>query len=105
MKKLIKLVMVAFLAVGFLGTSLNADVTKGQKIIIKKLKKSCGFNGAVLAKKHTQDEWTTVFKAGNLNSEIKNLCPKSRPLKEKYLPHVFDFLNNFASDSGNVPSC
>jgi hypothetical protein len=83
----------------------QANVSKGQKIIIKKLKKPCGFNGGILAKKHTQDEWTAIQNEGRLNAEIAKLCPKAKPLKDKYIPHVYDFLNNYASDSGNVPSC
>lgn len=82
-----------------------ADVTKGQKIIIKKLKTDCGFNGGELAKKHTQAEWKTINDEGNLPAKIQEICPNSQPLKEKFYPHVYDFLYNFASDSGNVPAC
>lgn len=102
--KLLKLIMVASLVL-FVSVSAQADEKKGQKIIIKKLKKDCGFNGAELAKKHTQADWKTIFEAGNLPAEIKTICPNSKPLKEKYYPHVYDFLYNYALDSGNVPSC
>jgi len=105
MKKLLVIVFAAIVGLSFVSTSAFASSGKGQKIIVKKLKRPCGFNGAVLAKKHTQEEWTTIFKAGNLNAEIKKICPKAKPLKKKYVKHVYDFLNNFASDSGNVPSC
>lgn len=82
-----------------------ASPSKGQKIIIKKLKKPCGFNGAVLAKKHTQDEWKKIYYEGKLNEEIKRFCPKVKDdLSKKYSRHVYDFLYNYASDSGNVPS-
>jgi len=35
------------------------------------------------------------------------MCPsaKDKALKEKYLPHYFDFFFEYANDSGNVPSC
>lgn len=104
MSKLFKILVVA-LTLFAVTTTATADEKKGQKIIIKKLKKDCGFNGAVLAGKHTQDEWETIYKAGDLNKEIKTICPNSQPLKESYLPHVYDFLYNYAVDSGNVPSC
>jgi hypothetical protein len=104
MRKFLKIVLVAF-ALFAVTTTVNADEKKGQKIIIKKLKNDCGFAGNVLAHKHTQDQWEKIYKAGDLNKEIKIICPKSQPLKESYLPHVYDFLYNYAVDSGNVPSC
>lgn len=58
-----------------------------------------------MAKKHTQTEWKSFQDAGKLNDEIKRICPDAKPLKDKYINHVYDFLYNFASDSGNVPSC
>ena len=88
-----------------LGTGALADEKKGQKIIIKKLKNPCGFNGAELAKKHTQAEWKALYEAGELPAELQKICPDSKPLKETYYPHVYDFLYNYALDSGNVPSC
>jgi hypothetical protein len=58
-----------------------------------------------MAGKHSQYEWTSV--KDDLAKEIKNICPKvkDRSLKEKYLPHYFDFFYEYANDSGNVPSC
>ena len=105
MKRLLIVVFAAIVGLSFISTSAFASSGKGQKIIVRKLKKPCGFNGGVLAKKHTQEEWTEIFKAGKLNAELKKICPKAKPLKKSYLKNVYDFLNNFASDSGNVPSC
>lgn len=105
LKSLLKVLAISVVASSLFTVSVQADALKGQKIIIKKLKKACGFNGAVLAKKHTQDEWKDKFDAGALNAHIKTICPKAKVLKEKYVPHVYDFLYNYASDSGNVPSC
>lgn len=105
LKKLLVSLFVAFATLSLMSVSAQADSKKGQKIIIKKLKKDCGFNGAVLAHKHTQDDWTKVYNDGTLNDEIMKICPSAKPLKEKYLPHVYDFLFEYALDSGNVPSC
>jgi len=69
------------------------------------MKKPCGFSGGDMAKKHTQSELKSFQDAGKLNDELTRICPKSKPLKAKYVPHVYDFLYNYASDSGNVPSC
>ncbi|PHO09124.1 cytochrome C [Malaciobacter canalis] len=105
LRKLLKAAAVCLIASSMFTISAQADALKGQKIIIKKLKKDCGFTGAVLAKKHTQDEWKAKFESKTLNDEILKICPKAKPLKNSYLPHVYDFLYNYASDSGNVPSC
>ncbi len=104
MKRFLSILFAAVLSVGFMSSVANASVEKGQKLIIKKLKKACGFNGATLAAKHTQAEWKKVKEEGKLAEEFKKLCPNSKPLKEKYLPHIYDFVYNYASDSGNVPS-
>lgn len=96
--------LIALASTTLLSVTLSADVDKGQKIILKKLKKACGFNGAELAKKHTQNEWKQIQDGGKLNEELHTLCPSAKPLKDKYVVHVYDFVHNYASDSGNVPS-
>ncbi len=105
MSKFLKLLFVAIVGVGLASTSAMADAGKGQKIFIKELKTPCGFVGGDMAKKHTQAEWKAIQASGKLNDEIKKFCPKAEPLKDSYIEHVYDFLFNFASDSGNVPSC
>ena len=104
MKKILQIVLVVT-AVALMSTGAMADVKKGQKIIIKKLKSDCGMNGGEIAKKHTQEEWKSINDTGALPSKIQEICPSSQPLKDKFYPHVYDFLYNFASDSGNVPAC
>jgi len=105
LKKILITLFTVVIGLSFVSTSLFASSSKGQKIIIKKLKKPCGFNGAVLAKKHTQFEWKALEDAGKLNDELVKICPKAKSIKKKYVKHVYDFLYNYASDSGNVPSC
>jgi len=100
----IKTVAMIFISL-FVVMNVNADVGKGQKVIIKMLKKDCGFDGSVLAHKHTQLQWKGLYEKGVLQEELKTICPNSKALKNKYIPHVYDFLFNFALDSGNVPSC
>lgn len=105
MSKMIKLALAALVMVTMSATTLSADAVKGQKLYLKKLKGACGFNGAKMAAKHSQMEWEMV--KDDLAKEIKNICPKAKDkaLKEKYLPHYFDFFYEYANDSGNVPSC
>lgn len=107
MNKMIKIALGATLLLALGSTTVSADAGKGQKLYTKKLKSACGITGAVMAGKHTQDEWSEINDAGNMASEIKTICPnvKDKSLKGKYLPHYFDFFKEYGSDSGNVPSC
>jgi hypothetical protein len=105
MNKLLKLVLASAIAMAVTSTVASADVAKGQKLYSKKLKKACGFSGAKMAAKHSQDEWEA--KKDSLADEIKAICPnvKDKALKSKYLDHYYDFFYEYANDSGNVPSC
>ncbi|MEA3384100.1 MAG: cytochrome C [Campylobacterota bacterium] len=105
MNKLLKLALVGAVALSLSSTVASADVKKGQKLFSKKLKKACGITGAKMAGKHTQDEWEA--KKDSMADAIKTICPdvKDKSLKGKYLPHYYDFFYEYASDSGNVPSC
>lgn len=105
MKKTLIILCALIITAGWITTPVFADVNKGQKIFIKMMKKPCGFTGGEMAKKHTQAEWKEINDAGKLNDEMIKQCPDAKPLNEKYLPHVYDFLHNYASDSGNVPAC
>ena len=105
MNKIVKIALGATLLLSLGATTLSADVAKGQKLYTKKLKAACGMTGAAMAGKHTQDEWTEINDAGKLAEEIKTICPKVKPLKDKYMPHFYDFFKEYGSDSGNVPSC
>lgn len=92
------------LIIALLSTASLADVKKGKKIYLKKLKAPCGVNGVVFAHKHTQDEWENIFESGNFKKEVIKICPKAK-LRNKYENDVYDFAYEYASDSGNVPSC
>lgn len=105
MSKLLNLLLVAIFSIGIFSASAFADAGKGQKIYIKEMKPVCGFDGGTMAKKHTQAEWKAIQDAGKLNEEMLKQCPEAKPLKDAYIEHVFDFLHNYASDSGNVPAC
>jgi hypothetical protein len=105
MNNLTKLAIAALLGMTLLSSTASADVKKGQKIYLKKLKAPCNIGGATFAQKHTQDEWEAIHEAGKFEDEVKKLCPKIKKFKPKYTPHVYDFVYEYASDSGNVPAC
>jgi len=107
MNRLLKTVLASFMILAVGTTVASADVNKGKKLYMKKLKKSCEVSGAVMAGKHTQGEWTEIREAGKMAEEIRVICPKvkDKVLKDKYLEHYYDFFKEYGSDSGNVPSC
>ncbi len=105
MTKFSKLAVAALFAFAVMGTTATADVAKGQKLYSKKLKGACGFTGAKFAAKHTQDQWQEIKDAGKMSDELKTLCPKLNKYKNKWDDNIFDFVYEYASDSGNVPSC
>ncbi len=111
MKNVTKLAIAALLGMSVLSTSVLADSAKGQKLYLKKMKSKCKVSGAAFAAKHTQDEWQTAKDDGALAELLTEACPGGEKLfssdkfKKKYESHIFDFIHNYASDSGNVPSC
>ncbi|MEA3512082.1 MAG: cytochrome C [Campylobacterota bacterium] len=105
MNNLLKLVLAGAIALAMSTTVASADVTKGMKLFSKKLKKPCGISGAKMAGKHSQDEWEAIMEDGKLADEIKSICPDVKKVKEKFIPHYYDFFYEYANDSGNVPSC
>jgi len=107
MTKFTKLALAALLGMAVMTTTASADgdAAKGQKIYSKKLKEVCGMTGADFAAKHTQDEWTAIIEEEKLADEIKTICGDEAEVKEKKLEDLGAFANEYASDSGNVPSC
>ena len=104
MTKFTKLALVALFGMAVMTTTASADAAKGQKLYQKKLKEPCGMTGADFSAKHTQDEWKEIFDAGKMAEEIGTIC-NGASVKDKILPFIYDFAYEFASDSGNVPSC
>jgi len=105
MTKFTKLALVALLGMTVMTTTASADADKGQKIYSKKLKETCQMDGGKFAAKHTQDEWTEIVEGGKLAEEIVVICGEGAKVKEKKLEDLGDFVQEFASDSGNVPNC
>jgi hypothetical protein len=107
MNKLIKSILVSAMVLAVGSTVASADVAKGQKLYLKKLKSSCDMTGAKMASLHSQYEWESIKGEGKLADELKKICPKApnSALDDKYLEHYYDFFYEYANDSGNVPSC
>ena len=113
MKRLLALLITAFMMVGMMSSSAFADAAKGQKYYLKFLKKKTGMNGAKFATGHTQEEWKELFAndGEKFIAEYSKKFPKLEKFfkgdkfKNKYMKHIADFVIEYASDSGNVPSC
>ena len=112
MKKIISLLVSAFFVLGLMSTNAMADAAKGQKYYLKYMKEGAGMNGAKFATQHTQAEWKALFdgKAEKFVAEYSKKYPgldaflKGEKF-QKFMPDIKDFCIEFASDSGNVPSC
>lgn len=106
-----KLAIGTLLGLGLLSTSVYADAAKGQRIYQKKLKSVCGMTGGDFAAKHTQMEWEGAKEDGTLTQMMEEACPagkdffESGKFQKKFKSHLYDFVYDFASDSGNIPSC
>ena len=106
MKRVLFLLSSVVLTLSLFSTNLQASSVKGKIFYAKTLKGPCGFTGEIMGKRHTMNEWRAFYDNNKLNDAIKAICPKA-PLidSEKDLTNLYHFLNSFASDSGNVPSC
>jgi len=105
-----KTALVALLSVSVLSNSAMADADKGKKLYQKNLKETCGITGGVFAAKFKQAEWDKAYKAGTLNKKMLEACPAGKEFLEsdkfkKVESHMYDFVHDFAKDSGNIPSC
>ncbi len=106
-----KVVVATLVGLSLLSTSAFADADVGQRLYQKKLKELCGFSGAVFAAKHDQATWEEAKDNGTLGEVMTEVCPggadffKSEKFESKFSAPLYDFVNKFASDSGNIPSC
>lgn len=82
---------------------LSANAHQGEKIYLKYFKHTCGFSSIKFAHKHTQDEWEEISEAGQFAQEVVRVCPKAK-MNRKYINPLYEFVYEYASDSGNVPS-
>ena len=105
----IKSVLVALLLSSAFVPTLSADIKKGQKAYLKQCKK-CHGNGTKGAAMKTLEEWTAAFVDDNAGFKAWHKDTKGEKYAngkkfKKYSEHLKDFLYEYASDSGNVPSC
>lgn len=104
--QLFKIISIVFIGIVTCGSFANASIVTGKRYYTQLLKEPCGFKGDIMGSKHTKNAWRAFYKSGTLNTAIKEICPNAPDItsssKQK---HLYHFLESFASDSGNVPSC
>lgn len=110
MMKRTSLLLAALISLGLFSTAANADIKKGQKVYMKKCK-HCHGNGTKGAVMKTQKEWehafennAKIFKEWHKDNKKAMKFINSKRFK-KLAPHLKDFLYEYGSDSGNIPSC
>lgn len=109
MKKYTSALMAVIVALGVMSTTASAEIKKGQKTYLKKCKK-CHGNGTKGAAMETRVGWEELFKddAAKMISLHKDTKAKkyfNGKRFKKAAPHLKDFLWEYGSDSGKVPSC
>ncbi len=102
-------VITTLLIITLAALSAQADIHKGKKAYLKQCKK-CHGNGGKGAAMKTQAEWTAAFE--NDAQGFKAWHKGTRGEKyvhgkkfKKYSGHLKDFLFEYGSDSGNIPTC
>ena len=84
----------------------SGDINKGKKLFIKKLQKPCDMSGSRFAGFYSQDEWEEIVESGTLKDTVIEICPKLKEdYQEEWSPNLYQFVYEYANDSGNIPSC
>ncbi|MFA6188038.1 MAG: c-type cytochrome [Sulfuricurvum sp.] len=109
MTKSTSLLLATVVAFGMMATTASADIKKGQKAYLKTCK-NCHGNGTKGAAMHTQAEWEDLFANGGENIIKKHAGTKAEAFFggstfKGTSQDLRDFLFEYGSDSGNVPSC
>ena len=84
---------------------LDDGVEEGKSIYLKHLKSVCPMNGAKFAALHTQAEWKQIVDDGKFAAGVLKECPKLEVYDKAWSSPLILFVQTYASDSGNVPSC
>ena len=83
----------------------TGDATKGKEIFLNRIKFYCDISDDSFLPIHTQDEWEAIAQAGKFKEEILKICPKLKEIyKDKWSADLYQFVYEYASDSGNIPS-
>ena len=83
----------------------TGDARKGEEIFVTRIKFYCDISDDRFLPIHTQDEWEAIAQAGKFKEEVLKICPKLKDIyKDKWSADLYQFVYEYASDSGNIPS-
>ena len=83
------------------GTSI-----RGLIIFKTRVRPYCEINGKEFAKKYMQEDWDDIYHEKELKMEVLKACPKiEKKYKDKWTPHLYQFVLEYASDSDTIPEC
>ena len=103
MKSLTKIMLLG--ATLFFTSAMAGNVEMGQKIYGKKLKDACGYSGVKFTATYTPAEWQKFYDDGQLEAEIKRMCPTITEFNAVWTDHLFSFVFEYGKGSGNEPTC
>ena len=109
MLKLISLLFNVLMVTSVMTIWVLADIKKGQKLYLKTCK-TCHGNGAKGASIKTQEEWDDFFANDVAKIIKKHATTPPKPFFDgdgfkSQSKDMRDFLFEYGSDSGNVPTC
>ncbi len=83
----------------------RGDVEEGERIFIKHFQRNCEQSAISFAAVHSQDEWEVIVQAGEFENEVLKICPNvKKNYKKRWSPNLYQFVYEYANDSGNIPS-
>ena len=82
-----------------------ANPERGQKLFATKIFNECGITCNVMAKNHTQDEWENLHKNNKVMDTLSDKCPIIGEFNKKEVQVIYEYMYEYASDSGKVAAC
>jgi len=87
-------------------TEIQGKSIRGLIIFKTRIKSVCEMNGEAFAKQYTQEDWDDIYHDKEFKMEIFKACPKiEKRYKDKWTPHLYQFVLEYASDSDAIPEC
>ena len=88
------------------GEEIHGDTMKGRLIYKTRIKPYCEITGETFAKQYMQEDWDDIHSENEFKMEVIKACPKMKTrYREKWTPHIYQFVLEYASDSDAIPEC
>lgn len=91
---------------GCTDTGIEGSSIRGLIIFKTRIKPTCKMNGEEFAKQYMQEDWDDIYHEKELKMEVLKACPQiEKRYKDKWGPHLYQFVLEYASDSDAIPEC